>query len=79
MLALIFGAVLVPETSFAGWGAIACNPNNSSCGVSYGWPNLRSAEQYALIECLKSNYRCHVYRWEHNECIRGPNNSYTCN
>ena len=54
-LSMIFGTLLVPETSFAGWGAIACNQNNANCGVSYGWPTLAAAELYALIECRKAN------------------------
>jgi hypothetical protein len=78
-LSVMLGVLLVPETSFAGWGAIACNQNNASCGVSYGWPNLRSAEVYALIECRKTNRACHIWRWEHNTCIRGPYGAYTCN
>ena len=76
---LIIGSLFIPGTAFAGWGAIACNPNNTSCGVSYGWPTLASAKAYALIECRKANLSCHIYRWELNECIRGPRGSYTCN
>ena len=78
-LSVMLGALLVPETSFAGWGAIACNQNNASCGVSYGWPNLAAAKSYALLECLRSNRSCHIWRWEHNVCIRGPYGAYTCN
>ena len=79
MLSLMLATLLVPETSFAGWGAIACNANNANCGVSYGWPNLGNAEVYALAECRRSNNSCHIYRWEHNLCIRGPYGAYTCN
>ena len=72
-------ATLLSNPSFAGWGAIACDVKGSgACGVSYGWPNLRSAESYAIKECNKGGYRCYIYRWEHNLCIRGPNGSYTC-
>jgi hypothetical protein len=78
-LLLMLGTLLLPKTSFAGWGAIACNQNNTSCGVSYGWANLGSAKSYALVECLKSNRSCHIWQWEHNMCIHGPYGSYTCN
>ena len=79
ILTLILATLLVPETSFAGWGAIACNQNNANCGVSFGWPSLAAAESYALIECYKANKACHIWRWEHNMCIRGPYGAYTCN
>ena len=79
VLSVMLGALLAPETSFAGWGAIACNQNNANCGVSYGWPTLASAEAYALIECRKGNMACHIWRWEHNVCIQGPYGAYTCN
>jgi hypothetical protein len=78
-LSVMLGALLVPKTSFAGWGAIACNQNNANCGVSYGWATFAAAESYALIECRKANMACHIWRWEHNTCIRGPNGAYTCN
>ena len=76
---VMLGVLSIPETAFAGWGAIACNQNNASCGVSYGWPNLATAKSYALIECLKSNKSCHIWQWEHNMCIHGPYGAYTCN
>jgi len=78
-LCVMLCALLIPATALAGWGAIACNAKNTSCGVSYGWPTLKTAEVYAVIECQKANKSCHIYRWEHNLCIRGPNGSYTCN
>jgi Domain of unknown function (DUF4189) len=77
-LLAMLGVLSIPETSFAGWGAIACSQNNDNCGVSYGWPNLAAAKSYALIECLKSNKSCHIWQWEHNMCIRGPYGAYTC-
>jgi hypothetical protein len=76
----ILGVVLSPGTSLAGWGAIACDVNGSgACGVSYGWPGLRSAESSAIAYCQAGGYRCYIYNWEHNTCIYGPNGSYTCN
>jgi hypothetical protein len=79
ILSFVVGILMMPEMSFAGWGAIACNQKNANCGVSYGWPNLREAEGYALVECLKANKNCHIYRWEHDTCIRGLYGAYTCN
>jgi len=79
LLACTLGIYFVPAPAMAGWGAIACNSQNANCGVSYGWPSLATAEAFALTECLKGNMRCHIYRWEHNTCIRGPYGAYTCN
>jgi len=78
-VALSLAVLLAPEKSFAGWGAIACNQNNTSCGVSYGWGTLAAAEAYAIRMCRASNRYCHIYNWEHNMCIYGPYGSYTCN
>jgi hypothetical protein len=77
---LILGAMLVPGPSFAGWGAIACDVRGSgACGVSNGWANRAIAESRAIAYCQAGGYRCYIYRWEVNQCIYGPNGSYTCN
>lgn len=76
----LLGVTLVPSPSFAGWGALACDVNRSgACSVSSGRPNLGIAEYVAMGHCNARGYRCYIFRWEHNECIYGPNGSYTCN
>ncbi|MGB6537571.1 MAG: DUF4189 domain-containing protein [Xanthobacteraceae bacterium] len=80
MTLLVLGGTLAPTGAFAGWGAIACDVRGTgACGVSYGWANLAVAEAQAIAYCRRGGYNCSIYRWEHNECIHGPNGSYTCN
>lgn len=76
---LMLGAALLPNSAFAGWGAIACDGDGSgACSVSYGWPDLFSAEQYATLLCNRAGYACYIWGWEHNMCKYGPNGSYAC-
>jgi hypothetical protein len=77
---LMLGAALVPNSAFAGWGAIACDVDGSgACGTSAGYPTLISAEWRAIAACRAAGYDCYVWGWEHDMCKYGPNGSWACN
>ena len=77
---LMKGLLILPATSYSGWGAIACGSYGSGgCSSSWGWASRSEAECYAMKLCSNKRYDCLVARWEHDTCTNGPHGSWACN
>ena len=68
---LALAAFLLPVTAFAGYGAIAYNPQTGQVVRSEGYMDLYTAEQTALDACqnVPPYEPCQIMNWENNQCI----------
>ncbi len=72
LAALVFAALSTPGSAFAGWGAIAYNPDTDKAEESHGNSTLPNALNAALDACGSG---CLIVTWEQDRCIALATNS----
>ena len=50
------------------WGAIAYSTKDKGAGWSFGWNDLKKAQQEALDRCAKQGTACTLWAWFDNSC-----------
>lgn len=68
---LVTAVLLASASAFAGWGAIAYNPQTGQVAASQGYTFYSDAVNNALSAC-QNTYpyaSCQLMNWENNECI----------